>query len=141
MKVLCSVLSEGVLKIKVSCKYCGGIHNEGVECVLKPKRKFKQRYDEIGRFRNSKAWRMKRDEIKERYLFMCVVCLQNKILNLKQIEVHHIEPLVEAFNRRLDDDNLIPLCATHHKAAEKGEITREYLFSLIKQSPPTQKGN
>ena len=126
-----------MLKIKASCKYCGGIHPVGYECPQKPKRKFKQRYDDIGKFRNSKAWRQKRDDIKERDLFMCQVCLSKKILNLQQIEVHHIVPLVEDFSRRLDDDNLLSLCAVHHKAAERGEIKRDFLFSLIKQSPPT----
>lgn len=123
--------------MKSSCKYCGRIHSEGYECPQKPKKKFKKRCDDIGKFRNSKAWRTKRDEIKERDLFMCQVCLAKKVLNLNLVEVHHIVPLAEDFSKRLDDNNLISLCAVHHKAAERGDIAREYLFSLIKQSPPT----
>jgi 5-methylcytosine-specific restriction endonuclease McrA len=83
------------------------------------------------------VWREKRDEIRERDMFGCVCC-QKKIHDLGKrqfdtegIEVHHIIPLVENFDLRLDDDNLISLCREHHELAEKGTIDREVLLSLV----------
>jgi len=52
------------------------------------------------------------------------------------LEVHHIVPLAEDFDRRLDDDNLITLCQAHHKAAERGEVDRAALFAAIRATPP-----
>lgn len=54
---------------------------------------------------------------------------------VKLLHVHHIEPLVECFERRLDDDNLLTCCSTHHELAEAGKIPREYLHELA-TSPP-----
>ena len=49
----------------------------------------------------------------------------------KELEVHHIIPLEEDYNKRLDSDNLITLCRYHHELAEKGEISREELQKII----------
>ena len=49
--------------------------------------------------------------------------------------MHHIVPLEEDFERRLDDTNLLTLCERHHKAADRGEIDRDTLFALAKASP------
>ena len=43
----------------------------------------------------------------------------------KELEAHHIIPLEEDYNKRLDGDNLITLCRYHHELAEKGGISRE----------------
>ena len=45
--------------------------------------------------------------------------------------MHHIIPLEEDYNKRLDSDNLITLCRYHHELAEKGEISREELQEII----------
>ena len=45
--------------------------------------------------------------------------------------VHHITPLTDDFDARLDDDNLISLCAYHHEQAERGEISAEELFKAV----------
>ena len=52
-----------------------------------------------------------------------------------RLSVHHIEPLVECFERRLDDENLITACPWHHKMADDGEIPRDYLHELAVTSP------
>lgn len=72
---------------------------------------------------------------------MCRVCNDGSYgvlgipgLNAK-LQVHHIEPLEERFDLRLDDDNLVTCCDRHHKMAEVGDIPREYLHELAKTSP------
>lgn len=52
-------------------------------------------------------------------------------LTYKDLEVHHIVPLHEDFDRRLDDDNLISLCQYHHDMADSGVISREFLSEQI----------
>ena len=54
---------------------------------------------------------------------------RNKI-NVDNLSVHHIEPLHENWERRLDDENLITLCPRHHEMAERGHIKRDYLHAL-----------
>lgn len=46
------------------------------------------------------------------------------------VSVHHIEPLAEAWDKRLEDNNLICLCSLHHKQAESGGIDKELLKKL-----------
>lgn len=47
-----------------------------------------------------------------------------------KISVHHIDSLAEAWEKRLDDDNLICLCSLHHEQAENGEIDKDLLKKL-----------
>jgi hypothetical protein len=49
--------------------------------------------------------------------------------------VHHIIPLAEDYNKRLDNDNLITLCNYHHKLAEDNQIPREELQEIISPLP------
>ena len=51
------------------------------------------------------------------------------------LEVHHIEPLSVAFDKRIDLDNLITLCPVHHKMCDRDEVPRELLRGLA-ESPP-----
>lgn len=53
--------------------------------------------------------------------------------NFSNLETHHIEPIGESYERRLDNLNLVVLCQQHHKMAEKGDIPKEYLFKLAKK--------
>jgi len=50
--------------------------------------------------------------------------------------VHHIEPIANAWDKRLEDDNLISLCRYHHELAEKGTIPAKELKSIILESTP-----
>lgn len=76
--------------------------------------------------------------------WLCRVCLLNKEDNRDKytstgLSVHHIEPLREAYDRRLDDSNLITLCEACHESAEKGEIGRDILHQIArgeKSIPP-----
>lgn len=90
-------------------------------------------------FRNTTAWRKKREEIKKRDRYLCQACLNNlrgtvKRLTTDDLSVHHIRPLKTNFELRLDDDNLITLCAFHHELAENGHISASELKDII---PPT----
>lgn len=118
-----------------SCKYCGKIHDSKHICPNKPIRKRYKKTEE-DKFRNTQAWKKKRNNIKERDKGLCQVCMRKLYNTLKQynyrdIEVHHIIPLRENYELRLEEDNLISLCKYHHELAEKGEIPRELLRSLI----------
>lgn len=131
------IVSFGVFLLDViimlkSCKYCMRIHDSKYDCGKKPVRK--KEPTEINRFRWSRKWTEKREDIKERDNYLCQVCKVEGRYNYIDLEVHHITPLEEDYERRLDDDNLITLCVTHHKAADRGEISKEYLYSLIDRS-------
>ncbi len=124
----------------ITCKYCG-IVKRGHVCPYKPKYNNEHKDKKIDRFRKTKAWTNKSIEIRQRDKYLCVVCMANRYntinqFNYDKLEVHHIIPLSEDYNRRLDNDNLITLCKYHHNMAEKGEIPREELQKLI---PPTEK--
>ena len=66
---------------------------------------------------------------------------------MHDLGVHHIVPLMADFNKRLDNENLITLCASHHRQADAGRIPRAELAALAaqpamlgqKQHPP--RGN
>lgn len=125
-------LNEGIMK--KTCKYCGVV-DEGHICPhRKPRQKSGSR--ETDRFRKTKVWTNKSLEIRQRDKFLCQVCLRNlyntlSFLNFKTVEVHHITPIEEDYNRRLDNDNLISLCSYHHKMAEKGDIPRDILYKIV----------
>lgn len=120
-----------------SCKYCGRIHPSKYECPQKPKPKREK--TEIARFRSSGEWTAKSAEIRDRDGQLCQACLREypgtmRQYNSKGISVHHIIPLAKAWEKRLDDDNLITLCGLHHEMAECGEIRADELRDMI---PPT----
>lgn len=119
-----------------SCKYCGRIHDSKYICPKKPIRKRFNKTDK-DKFRNTQTWQKKREDIKERDKGLCQVCIRKLYNTIKQytykdIEVHHIIPLKEDYELRLEDDNLISLCKYHHELAESGQIPRAELKSMIK---------
>lgn len=123
-----------------ACQYCGLIHKRDYICPSKPHRTYSSKHKDTDSFRSTKAWQNKRTEIKERDLYICQVCKHNlyntitRIYNAKQIQVHHIAKLSKAYDKRLDNDNLICLCAYHHKMADDGLITPSELQNLIKST-------
>lgn len=123
-----------------SCPYCGMIHPTGYECPKKPAQKI-VRTSNAARFRKSWAWQRKRDCIVARDFSLCRVCNEGSfgvfgIPGLQRdLSVHHIEPLEENFDLRLEDDNLLTCCDKHHRMAEDGKIPRSYLHALARTSP------
>lgn len=121
----------------VTCSRCGVV-KRGHICPYKTYKK-KDRDSQADKFRKSKRWTDKSKEIRQRDKYLCVVCMANlyntvRQYNFDKLEVHHIVPINEDYNKRLDNDNLITLCKYHHNLAEDGEIPREELQELI--SPP-----
>lgn len=117
-----------------TCSKCG-IVPEGHICPHR-KPRYKNKDTKANKFRSTKAWLNKSIEIRQRDKYLCVVCMNNLYhtinqFNFNKLEVHHITPIEEDYNKRLDNDNLITLCAYHHKMAECGDIPKEELYKLI----------
>ena len=116
-----------------TCSICGKFHDINESCPS-----FKSiRNTKADKFRNTSKWRRKREEIKKRDCYLCRYCfdIEHKVTTTR-LSVHHIEPLETAYNRRLDDDNLITLCDKCHKNAEIEDIDKSLLKRLTK-APPT----
>ena len=60
--------------MKKLCPICGKLHSLGETC--KPYVRMADKLTEQRRFRNSTAWKKKREEIKERDKYLCVYCLR-----------------------------------------------------------------
>lgn len=127
-----------------ACSYCGRIHDSKYMC---PKRKqnIKDRQSQRSKankkvydFHRSHKWKGKSIAIRERDNYCCQICARglhnpDRQYETDGISVHHIIPIAEDWNERLDDENLITLCATHHEQAEKGEIKRDELQKIAKE--------
>ncbi|MBR5948617.1 MAG: HNH endonuclease [Clostridia bacterium] len=71
---------------------------------------------------------------------MCKCCLEEGAVTTEDLEAHHIVPIEEAYDLRLDDDNLITLCSIHHRLADSGRISRDHLRDLIFETTPRGDG-
>ena len=117
-----------------TCKHCGIVDENHICPHRKSRQKSGDRQSDM--FRNTIGWQRKREEIKTRDKYLCQICIRNRyntlnLLNFKTIQVHHITSIQEDYNRRLDNDNLISLCAYHHKMAEEGQIPRAELYEIV----------
>jgi 5-methylcytosine-specific restriction enzyme A len=117
----------------VSCSYCSGRHNRGVSCPSRPRAANRAKEENyITRFRSSRAWQIKRGEIKKRDKFLCLACFQNGRYIFDKLEIHHIRPIAKAWHLRLEASNLITLCTACHKMAENGIIKAAELKEIVK---------
>lgn len=114
-----------------SCSKCGGIHATTYKCQANPKDYSRWKTD-IDKLRSTYKWKLKANEIKEASQYLCSVCRDNDRYTYDNLEVHHIVKLKDEPNRLLDNTNLICLCTTCHKLADKGELRQDYLFKLAK---------
>ena len=109
-----------------SCPRCGKIHSTKYKCTAgKEYRGGIER-----RLRSSYSWTQKSEEIREKASYLCEVCKDEGEIVYKDIEVHHIEKIKDAPGEYLNNYNLISLCQEHHKAADAGEISKDYLRKL-----------
>ena len=84
--------------------------------------------------RNRNKWHLKSREIRERSLYLCAVCQDRGEARADDdIEVHHIIKLRDDPSGLLDDNNLIALCVFHHKQADRGELSVDYLRQLAQK--------
>lgn len=114
--------------------YCGKVHDTKIECNQKKKRLISK--SKAGDLRNTYRWRKKREEIKIRDNYICMICKEELRKNLtkikkKELHVHHIIPYKQDVSLFLEDTNLITLCTYHHELAEAGEIKKKTLRKLI----------
>ena len=114
-----------------ACSRCGKIHPYNYVCNFGKARKFAN--TDEAKLRSKRAWQVKRESIRERAFNLCEVCKAQGIYNYTSIEIHHIRKLKENPNGLLDDNNLVALCTLHHKQADRGEISVEFLTELAKQ--------
>lgn len=117
-------------KILRTCSRCGGLHELGQRCYKNGKNYY-QHVAEIRKFRNSTAWRKKAAEIRERDKNLCQVCLKNNRFVYKDLSVHHIIPVAESVELRLENSNLITVCSVCHKDCESGKISRTEQQSIV----------
>ena len=116
--------------MKKLCPICGKLHSIGETC--KPYVRIADKLTEQRRFRNSTAWKKKREEIKERDKYLCVYCLRvDRGITRDSLEVHHIVKISASEEGKLQDENLITLCRYHHEMAEKNMISKEELYGLV----------
>lgn len=118
-----------------SCKYCNRIHDSKYDCGKKPIRR--KDTTEAVKVRNTRRWRKKREQIKERDGHLCRWCLAHHIITYEYTEVHHIIPLSESIETAYDDDWLITLCEQCHLKADSGAIDRMRLHTLAISPPAT----
>ena len=118
-----------------ACSRCGKIHKSGGCPIPAPPRYQQVRNSEADLFRNRKVWRRKADEILERDYHCCRICLSAGVINSRELSVHHIIPIAEDYDRRLDNDNLITLCRYHHEQAEQKRINRRKLLEIVAKPP------
>lgn len=116
----------------ISCTRCGKIHERG-QCAIKRPYRPKEA-TEITRFRSSAIWTRKRAQILQRDSFACKVCATRGRITARGLQVHHITPLTEDFDRRTDDGNLLTLCEACHTEAHADAVTRKELYELTGKS-------
>ena len=111
-----------------SCSRCGKLHPKGYVCNVG------RTYNggEERTLRRKNAWKEKSEEIRERSRYLCAVCEYQGRYTYTGLEVHHIEKLKDREDLFLEDTNLVCLCTEHHKEADAGKISKEFLKTLVK---------
>ena len=114
-----------------ACSRCGQVHDSNYVCHHGQHRKF-TKTDET-KLRSRYSWKQKRVEIRDRAFELCEVCMAEGDYSKKDLEVHHIVKLKDDPSGFLENENLIALCIRHHKMADDGELSVEYLTSLARE--------
>ena len=126
-----------------SCKYCGRIHEASEMCDKKKeaeKRRWNNRKNTRAlSFRHSNEWTNKSKAIRGRDNYLCLCCKAmlpgtTRQYETRDLSVHHITPIEEDYEKRLDDFNLITVCKIHHEMCEQGDIARDEQRSLVLRS-------
>ena len=70
-------------------------------------------------FYSSKAWIILSDIVKKHFLGECVICNARGIKSSDNLVSHHIETLDERDDLKLDEDNIVCVCARCHQKIHK----------------------
>mgnify|MGYP000261497201 CR=1 FL=1 len=117
-----------------SCSKCGHIHEWGV-CPKDKPVYYRRRKTKIAKFRSSAIWQRKSKEIIDRDKHLCKLCLKEGRLTMRSLSVHHIIPISENDDLKLEDDNLITLCQRCHREVE-GDSKRLAELQELAKIPP-----
>lgn len=116
-----------------SCKYCGRVHDSRYDCGKRP-RFARARRSAEHEFRSKKIWTDKSLDIRTRDHFCCQLCARDimrppalPLINVEDVQVHHITPVAEDPDMALDELNLVTVCRYHHELCEQGKISRDEL--------------
>ena len=136
IKILYSLCNKCGDKIPYRQKYCNKckakaeVEREQIQKV-KSKKYNSDRYirdkesDSYRLFYLSKEWKDKRNQILKKYNYECAMC-KSLCQFTPATDVHHILNLKDNFEKRLDDDNLIPLCYhCHHDIVHKLKLNNK----------------
>ena len=110
-----------------ACSRCGRYHDKAYKCFASS---FPRGDAEASRLRSSYKWSKKSEDIRERSFYLCEVCKDRGDFSIKEIEVHHIVKVRDNPSLLLDDGNLIALCRDHHREADHGILSVDYLRAL-----------
>lgn len=122
----------------ISCNYCFGFHQKGSDCPKKQKTDYRQKkenLDEVNKMENkfysSSAWQKTRASVMRECGYKCYVC--SNVHNNTDVrhytearEVHHIIPIRDCWDKRLDVDNLVCLCTEHHHMIHQNNIRNKF---------------
>ena len=130
------------------CSHCGRkvLVGQKCSCEREYKKQYAKHYDKNVRnnsdnvkytkFYNSTSWRKKSKHIQAKYNNLCLVCLlREKKISYSDM-VHHIETLKDSWEKRIDDNNLIPLCHECHNEIDHINYTekeKNELRNLLKE--------
>ena len=122
-----------------ACSRCGKIHDTRFNCSHN-KAKYDNSYKaDTDKLRNKSKWAKKSQDIREQAQHLCEVCRDKGIYNYSGLEVHHITKLRDNTDGLLEDSNLICLCTIHHKQADRGQISADYLRELARRRAEKQR--
>ena len=121
-----------------SCSKCGKIHDTNFKCSSG---RITHKRTQENKLRSTYKWTEKSLEIRDRANYLCEVCRDQGVITYSGLEVHHIDKLCEDQSKLLDNTNLVCLCVDHHKKADDGLISKDYLRKLAikreEMNPPT----
>lgn len=114
------------------CSRCQKVHPYNQPCTCD---KYKKNYKggEERNLRRKNKWKEKSIEIREKACNLCEVCKDKGRFVYKGLEVHHIHKVKDNPELYLNNENLVCLCVTCHKKADKGLIDVAYLERLAKE--------
>ena len=113
-----------------ACSKCGKIHPSNFICNV---RNYDNKDSKEKKLRSQYCWTEKSKQIREDAHHLCEVCRDHGIFTYNNIEVHHIIKVKDDESQLLNDENLICLCAPHHKQADNNEIDKDYLLELARK--------